>query len=760
MRKNRKDKKMEAIYSITLDLHSTVSQASLAARQGDTDRELHIMLRESGENYALEKGSYVVLSTVTPKGNDICDYCVINHNVIVYKFTPELVASCGVMDIDVSVYDANDKLITAPVFTLVVTARANVSEKVEKSDSYTALDKLFLRTNSLKNVIENKLKNGEFNGVGIESIEQTEYGLADGAANVMTVVLSNGETRKFTVHNGNKGNPGRKGDDGLDGISVTDIKYIESTDDGGINFLTLERTFGDGTVKETVVPIRNGKTGRSAGFGEITTEAKTINIDSQPTVSIKTSGENDAKNFHFDFGIPSDKQSFANAIQNTVTGSIVSLTDISPLEHTLSVKARSDNLIDFLRPATETRLSYCTLNEDGKTITSKFTDDYYSSISLYYLGDFLLKNKGKTITFSVKESYSDVSLAIVIHGDMTTGATYQSDNTPNGATSLSLKISEDFTKISRIELRFNRSGVPFTTDREFTEFKLAFDTKATPYTPFVPIGSISKSYTIEADAKEYISIVDIDKCIAKSRAEGRTYASGKESFEIRFSSEGDGFYRIDDWQGSEAELLNQWGISMLQPPEADKDSYRFRLFYKDGTNIKAVVAGKNFAQVNSLKTPTSEKTIIFSGEITGDFVFSCNINCECTNMGGTMFGVTIDGKEKDITPYAIIGNPNGYPLSGTITQIEFINYSVCKEGSIDNIQLEPGTIKTDFEPHNKLTTHSINADGTVEGVTSIYPTTVITSDTEGVVFDVGYNVDSKKYIDAKFAELAALIVNS
>jgi hypothetical protein len=79
---------------------------------------------------------------------------------------------------------------------------------------------------------------------------------------------------------------------------------------------------------------------------------------------------------------------------------------------------------------------------------------------------------------------------------------------------------------------------------------------------------------------------------------------------------------------------------------------------------------------------------------------------------------------------------------------------------LETMQIEVGTEATPFEPYKEPTPYPINPNGTVDGVTSVYPTTTLIPDTEGVVIDVEYNVDTKKYIDNKFAELAAMIVNS
>ncbi len=72
---------------------------------------------------------------------------------------------------------------------------------------------------------------------------------------------------------------------------------------------------------------------------------------------------------------------------------------------------------------------------------------------------------------------------------------------------------------------------------------------------------------------------------------------------------------------------------------------------------------------------------------------------------------------------------------------------------IKNIQLEEGTTATDYEPYIEPQTVTANADGTVEGLTSISPNTAVTTDTEGVVIDMTYNADTKMYIDNKISGL-------
>ena len=83
----------------------------------------------------------------------------------------------------------------------------------------------------------------------------------------------------------------------------------------------------------------------------------------------------------------------------------------------------------------------------------------------------------------------------------------------------------------------------------------------------------------------------------------------------------------------------------------------------------------------------------------------------------------------------------------------------CK---ISNIQIEEGVVATEYEPYydptavtltrygvgdtDNLKTYTPILDGTVNGVTSLYPTTTLLCDTEGVTIDVEYNKDANKVI--------------
>ena len=60
---------------------------------------------------------------------------------------------------------------------------------------------------------------GSQSGAGIQSIEQTTTSTADGGANVITITLTDGTAKTFTVRNGSKGSTGATGATGPAGAA-------------------------------------------------------------------------------------------------------------------------------------------------------------------------------------------------------------------------------------------------------------------------------------------------------------------------------------------------------------------------------------------------------------------------------------------------------------------------------------------------------------------------------------------------------------
>ena len=90
---------------------------------------------------------------------------------------------------------------------------------------------------------------------------------------------------------------------------------------------------------------------------------------------------------------------------------------------------------------------------------------------------------------------------------------------------------------------------------------------------------------------------------------------------------------------------------------------------------------------------------------------------------------------------------------------------------INSFQLEEGTTATAYTPYvpdltavkvikskasgEAVSEYTTTSDGTVNGVTSLYPTTTLMTDTGGVIIDCEYNRD----INKAFAELHQAIIS-
>lgn len=169
-------------------------------------------------------------------------------------------------------------------------------------------------------------------------------------------------------------------------------------------------------------------------------------------------------------------------------------TPWSPYMHgTIINKSTNKNLLDLTKCA----FKNCTLNSDG-SITSNINNYYYSSITTVELNDFLFENRGKQITFFIGKNLD--STTITIHGSRKNGANYQ-EAMKNGE-SVTMTISNDFTEIISLEMRFNRKTTPFT------------DTTTTiPYTQLeeesVPTGYVPHEENTQVTyVKEPLCVID------------------------------------------------------------------------------------------------------------------------------------------------------------------------------------------------------------------------------------------------------------
>lgn len=104
---------------------------------------------------------------------------------------------------------------------------------------------------------------------------------------------------------------------------------------------------------------------------------------------------------------------------------------------------------------------------------------------------------------------------------------------------------------------------------------------------------------------------------------------------------------------------------------------------------------------------------------------------------------------KNITKYTLTQRADKHYILFILDGIN--GYHTAK---IKNLQIEKGSTATPYEPYQGHT-YTPTATGEVVGVTSLYPTTTLITDTEGVIIEAEYNRD----INKAFAEMQQAILS-
>lgn len=148
-------------------------------------------------------------------------------------------------------------------------------------------------------------------------------------------------------------------------------------------------------------------------------------------------------------------------------------------DNSLEIKSVGENLLDL----SKCQFNNCKLGSDGKSIISNISNNYYCELLTTQLNDYLLANKGKTLTF-LTGTLLNKATAVVIYGTRTNGSTYQEVNEQSTG-KCSITVADDFTTITAVRLRFNRQSTLFTdTSTTINYAMLVLGTEEIPHKPY------------------------------------------------------------------------------------------------------------------------------------------------------------------------------------------------------------------------------------------------------------------------------------
>lgn len=148
--------------------------------------------------------------------------------------------------------------------------------------------------------------------------------------------------------------------------------------------------------------------------------------------------------------------------------------------NSLEIKNVGENLLDL----SKCQFNNCKLGSDGKSIISNISNNYYCELLTTQLNDYLLANKGKTVTFSTGTVIQEKRTSIAITGTRGNGSNIQ-ETTEIGTGKCSITVSDDFINITSIRLRFNRNVTAFTdTSTTINYAMLVLGTEEISYKPY------------------------------------------------------------------------------------------------------------------------------------------------------------------------------------------------------------------------------------------------------------------------------------
>jgi hypothetical protein len=181
--------------------------------------------------------------------------------------------------------------------------------------------------------------------------------------------------------------------------------------------------------------------------------------------------------------------------------------------------------------------------------------------------------------------------------------------------------------------------------------------------------------------------------------------------------------------------------------------------YIDPTTVALTRRGKNMLNFDNVAGDVSGT---YRGWLVNpkgqDVVMSVATNDPNAAITGVYLGLNKTGIDAQPDGYTWIVEDGEVKSSYISEKFQYVSvfpntdYAVNQLKKRFNIQVEPGTVPTAYEP-SAWETHAPTADGTVEGVKSLSPNLTLLTDTPGVTIEAIYHRDLVKVIEALEAAL-------
>lgn len=788
-----------SIRRIYLDIHDISSQITIHVKRNDSHRKIIAILTENGKPYTITKecrAEFTAKASGEVDGVPIQVECVPEGNTIPYVISPSVTETIGIKECEFKLYGADKALLTSPRFTIIVDDGIYNGEGVTEGEGEVSiLTSLISEASTLVNEIETKLENGEFKGEdgdgvfevtdlndikhdGVYKVNNDLYisSYDDWDTNIATPFYYKGTADKLGALNFSNDKSSIVGGENLEGVPL--LRYANTLGSHeGSTYVFLSEDFASLLIYE----------GDSVGY--------------QPFLASVSLTDSLIKISSDGFGLGTDICGNYELIKRYFKSSSALL----PAEKMATITYVNDAIADIVPPQGDLT-KYATKEYVEKAIeeieipevdlTGYATEDYV---------DKAIENidvPEVDLTGYAKETYVDEAIAAIPKVDLTGYATekYVNDaiegidiptvDLTNYATKDDVKDAIDAIDIPTVDLTSyaTKEYVNDAVDGMGEIFSNAFKVKkkgevvsitdmspeetiidakltskniyggeANPnnliyvsglghspcylYPTFIPSGT---TITVSCDKKEYdaasynfFGYFDEEKCIINYSA--LTIETADNRVYNTYTVEKDVYYVCADYNNNAQSTNYQIEVGAMPTP--------YTPFIDNFENVKVEQYGKNLLPYPYVDTTKTMNGITFTDNGDG----SVHVKGYATSTAWFMLSNTIDFGATNINAIEKDYETNGvYAIGKNMfygANNKQLSINLTASTDIDEIiypQVELGTTFTGYEPYKRPIIHEVDADGIVKGLSNVYPTMTIKTDTSGVLIEVEYNQDINK----------------
>lgn len=172
-----------SVTRLALDVRAFETQLTFSVKQGDTARRLEISLVDHAKPYDISEGCYATFTARRSDDEFASDSCVVADNKITYDLSPRFTAAAGIVQCEITLFNADGERLTSPHFSMAVysSVATEFADDAMESDSFAILTSAIMEANSAVERAENAVTTAEGMFASLEQAMSRASQAADAA---------------------------------------------------------------------------------------------------------------------------------------------------------------------------------------------------------------------------------------------------------------------------------------------------------------------------------------------------------------------------------------------------------------------------------------------------------------------------------------------------------------------------------------------------------------------------------------------------